>query len=198
MSCPRRPDLWHAVPRGCGAASVLVGGSPGRDMEAQARRDHRAPQGPSSVRRAVRFGARLERPAVYRKSAGTGPHGSDGVVSPGERRVAPAERVAEPARPKAGLPSHSDDRMFYTGSVETDEPMTAPAPRLRTGRAVRARRDLARWGRNPAAPGTAPRARGQAARGCARLYYAPIPSKFGSASGAREVLLRAFLTASPS
>jgi hypothetical protein len=75
--------------------------------------------------------------------------------------------------------------------------MTAAAhPELRPGQTYRTR-DLARWGRNPARLARRLVREGRLREVTHGLYYTPVPSKFGPAPVADEVLLRAFLDGEP-
>ena len=75
--------------------------------------------------------------------------------------------------------------------------MTAAArPELRAGQTYRTR-DLARWGRNPARLARRLVREGRLREVTHGLYYTPVPSKFGPAPVADDVLLRAFLDGEP-
>ena len=73
---------------------------------------------------------------------------------------------------------------------------TPVPPTLRAGHAYRTR-DLARWGKNPARLVQRLVREGRLREAAHGLYYAPVPSKFGPAPAADEVLLAAFLDDEP-
>lgn len=73
---------------------------------------------------------------------------------------------------------------------------TAAHPELRAGQTYRTR-DLARWGKNPARLARRLVREGRLREVTHGLYYTPVPSKFGPAPVADEVLLRAFLDGEP-
>jgi hypothetical protein len=75
--------------------------------------------------------------------------------------------------------------------------MTAHAqPDLKAGHAYRTR-DLSPWSRNPARLAQRLVREGRLVEAAHGLYYAPVPSKFGPAPPAEDVLLRAFLDHEP-
>lgn len=75
--------------------------------------------------------------------------------------------------------------------------MTAAAqPDLRAGQTYRTR-DLARWGQSPARLARRLVREGRLREVTHGLYYTPVPSKFGPAPVADEVLLQAFLEGEP-
>ncbi|MEZ4320658.1 MAG: hypothetical protein R3F61_24460 [Myxococcota bacterium] len=73
---------------------------------------------------------------------------------------------------------------------------TAAQPHLEPGRAYRTR-DLRRWSANPTRLARRLVDEGKLREAAHGLYYAPVPTKFGSAPAADEELLRVFLGDEP-
>ncbi|MCB9652568.1 MAG: hypothetical protein H6729_00355 [Deltaproteobacteria bacterium] len=74
--------------------------------------------------------------------------------------------------------------------------ITSAHPELQAGQTYRTR-DFLRWGKNPARLARRLVREGRLREVTHGLYYAPVPSKFGPAPVADEVLLRAFLVGEP-
>jgi hypothetical protein len=70
------------------------------------------------------------------------------------------------------------------------------APDLEPGRAYRTR-DLLRWGKNPTRLAQRLVDEGKLREAAHGLYYAPVPSRFGSAPASDQELMRAFLADGP-